>query len=191
VTDRALLVVIDMQRLFGDPVSPWYTPGYPDIVDHVESLVRSFADRVVFTRFVIPTDPHGSWVPYYQQWEQVTRPDAVAWMDLTEPWATRRPPTLDRTTFGKWGPELREMSKDFRTLVLCGVSTDCCVIATALPAADDGMFVRVVSDACAGLDQPAHERALAICAGFAPQITISTTEVELARRRHPARFTKP
>jgi nicotinamidase-related amidase len=187
VTDRALLVVIDMQRLFGDPASPWYTPGYPGIVDHVESLVRSFEGQVVFTRFVIPKDPRGSWVPYYEQWDEVTRPENRSWMDLTEPWALRHPPTLDRTTFSKWGAELRRASKPFRTLVLCGVSTDCCVIATALPASDDGMLVRVVGDACAGLDQAAHERALAICAGFAPQITISTTQEELTRRRHPAR----
>jgi nicotinamidase-related amidase len=191
VTDRALLVVIDMQRLFGDPVSPWCTPGYPDIVENVDKMVRAFGDRVVFTRFVVPERPEGSWIPYYQQWEAVTRPEARAWMDLTEPWASRHPATLDRPTFSKWGPQLREAAQRFRTMILCGVSTDCCVIATALPAADDGMFVRVVGDACAGLDQAAHERALAICKGFAPQITVSTVEEELARRRHPARVSRP
>ena len=85
----ALLVVIDMQRLFGDPASPWYTPGYPGIVTNVDELVRSFGDRVVFTRFVIPSRPVGSWVSYYEQWKAVTRPQARRWMDLTAPWASR------------------------------------------------------------------------------------------------------
>ena len=190
MSDRALLVVIDMQRLFGDPASPWYTPGYPGIVADVDRLVGAFADRVVFTRFIVPARPTGSWVPYYERWKAVTRPRARAWMDLTEPWASRRPPTLDRPTFSKWGPELRDASSRFRTLVLCGVATDCCVIATALPAADEGKFVRVVADACAGLDDAAHQRVLAIFEGFAPQITLSSTEQELARRRHPARVTR-
>ncbi len=34
-------------------------------------------------------------------------------------------------------------------MVLCGVSTDCCVLMTALAAVDDGVAVRVVADACA------------------------------------------
>ena len=50
--------------------------------------------------------------------------------------------------------------------------------------------MRVVADACAGLDDAAHQRALAIFEGFAPQITLSSTEQELARRRHPARVTR-
>ena len=181
-----LLVVVDMQRVFGDPSSPWLTLGYPDIVNQVDELVRAFADRVVFTRFLVPDRPEGSWVPYYELWHAVTVPEAMPLMELTEPWASLRPPTLDRPTFSKWGPELRELDGPARTLVLCGVATDCCVIATALPAADAGMFVRVVADACAGLNDEAHARALAMCAGFAPQIEVTTVAEELANLRAAA-----
>jgi nicotinamidase-related amidase len=70
--------------------------------------------------------------------------------------------------------------------VLCGVATDCCVIATALAASDAGTFVRVVGDACAGSSDAAHERALAIMAGFAPQVTVTSVEEELALRADAA-----
>ena len=43
-------------------------------------------------------------------------------------------------------------------LVLVGVSTDCCVLSTALAAADEGVSVRVVADACAGVDDDTHTR---------------------------------
>jgi hypothetical protein len=43
------------------------------------------------------------------------------------------------------------------------------------------MFVRVVSDACRGVSDEAQERALGICAGFAPQIELTTVEEEVAR----------
>ncbi len=191
MTDGApLLVVIDMQRLFGDPSSPWATPGYAEIVSHVDDLVRAWpADRTVFTRFVIPEAWDGSWEPYYREWRAVTTPEARPLMDLTEPWASRAPRTLDRATFSKWGGELRNRADEAgtRSLVLAGVATDCCVIATALPAADAGMFVRVVGDACAGATSEAHEAALTVMRGFAPQIEVTSVAGELDRIAAAAR----
>ena len=52
------------------------------------------------------------------------------------------------------------------------MSTDCCVIATALPAADAGASVRVIAAACAGSTAENGERALAALELFGPQITV-------------------
>lgn len=79
---------------------------------------------------------------------------------------------VDEPTFGKWGEQLRAITGDAPTLVLAGVSTDCCVIATALAAADAGARVHVVASACAGSDAVNHQRALDIMRLFAPQITV-------------------
>jgi hypothetical protein len=49
------------------------------------------------------------------------------------------PPVLDATMFGPWGPELAALVGD-GPLVLAGVSGDCCVLSTALPAADAGVL---------------------------------------------------
>jgi nicotinamidase-related amidase len=181
------LVVIDMQRLFGDPASPWATPGFDGIVSQVDELVTAFGpDRTTFTRFVIPEHPEGSWEPYYRLWSAVTAAGARPLMDLSDPWASRKPATLDRTTFSKWGPELRAAAGASRTLVLCGVATDCCVLSTALPAADAGMFVRVVHDACAGATAEAHRAALTVLRGYAPQIEVTTVAEELERLVAPS-----
>ena len=171
-----LLVVVDMQHFFATG-QPWAVPGFEELARPIGTLVAAFGDRVLFTRFTVPAKPEGSWIPYYQAWPQVTGPDSAPLADLAPPWAGR--PTLDRPTFSKWGPELAAAAGPARELVLCGVSTDCCVLATALAAADDGASVRVVADACAGVDEGAHERALALLAGFAPQITLSSVAAEL------------
>ena len=68
---------------------------------------------------------------------------------------------------------LRGLFGDDVHVTLTGVSTDCCVLSTALPAADAGATVRVVRDACAGSTPENHERALAAMALYAPQITIT------------------
>lgn len=176
-----LLVVVDMQHLFRDAESPWATPGFDEIVEPIDRLVGAFGDAVVFTRYRVPEHPEGSWVTYFELWSEVTKPERRRWMDLVEPWASRRPRTLEKESFSKWGPELCDLAAESKTLVLCGVATDCCVIATALPAADAGMFVRIVADASRGATAEAHERALALAEGFAPQITLTTVDGELRR----------
>ncbi len=80
-------------------------------------------------------------------------------------------PTLDATTFSKWGPEL-SAKVGGGTLVLAGVSTDCCVLSTALAAADAGTPVRVVGDACAGADDDSHAAALRILQLQSPLIEV-------------------
>jgi hypothetical protein len=81
---------------------------------------------------------------------------------------------VDRTTFGKWGPELEALTRESGEMVLVGVSTDCCVLSTALAAADAGVHVRVVADACAGVSDADHQRALDALALYAPLIEIAT-----------------
>ena len=65
-------------------------------------------------------------------------------------------------------------------IVLTGVSTDCCVLSTALAAADDGVRVRVAADACAGLSDLDHRRALDAMALYAPLIEVTTVDTVLA-----------
>ncbi len=183
MTDDALLVVIDMQDVFRVPDSPWATPGFDELANPIGRLVDAFGERVVFTRFLVPERPAGSWVEYYETWPEVTEPEHRGWLELAEPYRASARATLDRETFGKWGRQLEAAAGPSRTIVLCGVATDCCVISTALPAADDGARVRVVGDACRGATAEANERALAIMNGFAPQIVVTTVDEELARRR--------
>lgn len=181
--ENVWLVVIDMQVIFGMPGSDWFTPGYPQIEPTVQRLVAEFGDRVVFTRFVAPEHPQGSWVEYYEQWPFALVPETDQLYELMPAFADSSAPTVTRTTFGKWDSELSELLGADATMVLAGVSTDCCVISTALAAADAGVRVRVIEDACAGVSDLDHRRALDAMALYAPLIQVTTAAQELARRR--------
>jgi nicotinamidase-related amidase len=181
MSQDALLVVIDMQEVFRAPESPWATRGFDELRDPIGRLREAFGDRIVYTRFLVPEHPVGSWVPYYATFSEVARPERRGWLELAEPYRAWAPATLDRETFGKWGRQLEAAAGPSRTIVLCGVATDCCVISTALPAADDGAFVRVVGDATRGVTAEAHDRALAILNGYSPQIQVTTVDRELER----------
>ncbi|MBR2581312.1 MAG: isochorismatase family protein, partial [Cutibacterium sp.] len=98
--------------------------------------------------------------------------------DEAQPWAER--PTIDVATFGKWGSQLSAVTGEHPHLLLAGVSTDCCVITTALAAADAGAWVKVVSDACAGSAPDNHEAALTVMDLYSPQIDVVTSSQVLA-----------
>ena len=177
--DDPWLVVIDMQTVFASPESPWCTPDFDAILANNRTLIKAFGARVVFTRFVAPEEPKGAWRDYYDEWSFALVPGDAPIYDLVESLPYQGHGVVSRTTFGKWDElpgSIRELTGDARHLVLTGVSTDCCVLSTALAAADAGVQVNVVTDACAGISRPDHERAIAAMSLYAPLIMLTRTE---------------
>lgn len=139
-----------------------------------------FDERIVLTRWLPGTNREGSWKAYFETFAFADRPDDDPLFELV-PTAKDLAvsPTVDVPTFGKWGPELEGITGPRPHLVLAGVSTDCCVISTALAAADAGCTVTVVSDACAGSSDTNHRAALHVMGLYAPQVRIVSSD-ELA-----------
>jgi nicotinamidase-related amidase len=173
------LVVVDMQRVFSGE-SPWASPDYETAAAGIGRLLPRFGRRVVFTRYVAPQPPTGAWVPYFEQWPFALVPADDPLYDLTLDPGEHQ--VVTRTTFGKWGPELVAATEGAAEVVLAGVSTDCCVLSTALPAADAGIRVVVPADACAGASAEDHRRALDAMALYAPLIQVMTVDEVLSGR---------
>lgn len=171
--DDGWLVVIDAQTVFADPdTSPWGSPMWAAAVPRIRELAEAHGPaRTILTRFVADPGLGGSWVPYYEEWPFALVPGTDPLYDVVPLLADLTEHVVTAGTFGKW-PVLGDIVGDDARLTLTGVATDCCVISTALPAADAGATVRVVADACAGSTPENHERALAAMALFGPQITI-------------------
>lgn len=171
------LVVIDPQRIFADPSSPWCAPDFEAIVGPVDRLAVEFGDRVLVTRWIPGTGRPGSWADYFARWPFADRRADDPYFDLVDA-ATRwvRRPPLDATTFGKWGDAMARIAGRHPRLVLAGVATDCCVISTALAAADAGAWVEVAADACAGSDPASHAAACHVMGLYSPQIRVRTVD---------------
>ncbi|MER6068613.1 cysteine hydrolase [Streptomyces sp. NPDC001817] len=174
------LAVIDMQRVFADPASPWATPRYADAAAGVRSLLPAFAGRATFTRFLAPAEPAGAWRAYYAVWPFARQPPDAGLWHLSDDFAALAGHVVDATTFGKWTPELAARVGPDDRLVLAGVSTECCVLSTALAAADAGTEVLVVADACAGVDDDSHLKALQIMELYRPLVRVTTVDDLLA-----------
>ena len=174
------LIVIDMQRIFGEPESLWYAPGFETASAAAARLRRAFGSRVALTRFVTPARPEGAWVPYYEAWPFALDPGDASLYDLVSAFPVGDAVLIDRPTFGKWDGETQKALGGPRQIVVAGVATDCCVLSTALAAADAGIHVRVVEDACAATSASSHRRALDVMASYAPLIEITSVAAVLA-----------
>lgn len=170
------LMIIDMQRIFAEPISEWATPDYGSAVAGTQRLLDAFEPRVCFTRFVPPEPPTGVWMAYYEMWPFALDPVNAPLYALTDEFASVPGTIVERTTFGKWDAETARVLGHPQEIVLAGVSTDCCVLSTALAAADAGVHVTVAADACAGVTDLDHQRALDAMALYGPMIDIAKVD---------------
>jgi nicotinamidase-related amidase len=178
---RPWLIVIDPQTIFASPESPWGSPFFAEVMPRIRALADAFGDRVLVTRWMPTADRSTSWGDYFAAWPFADRPPTDPLYALVPDAADlARHPTLDLPTFGKWGPEIEAIVGRGAHVVLAGVSTDCCVLSTALAAADAGARVTIAADACAGSTAENHAAAMHVMGLYPPQITISDTAAVLA-----------
>lgn len=175
------LVIIDPQAIFADPAtSPWGSPMFAAALPEMVALAAAYGrERTVLTRFVADPGLGGSWGAYYADWPFALVPGDDPLYALVPELAALAGHQVTCATFGKWGPALREIVGDRPRMTLAGVSTDCCVISTALPAADAGATIRLAAGACAGSTPENHAYALAVMALFGPQIVIAEDRTAL------------
>ena len=142
-------MIIDMQRIFGEPISEWATPGYAGDrwdpaparrirVPHLLDTVRAARATDRCLDRLLP------------EVALCSRSRQRAANELSDEFAAIPATAVDRTTFGKREPRPTERSDTPSEIVLTGVTTDCCVLSTALAAADAGVHVIVAADACRG-----------------------------------------
>ncbi len=192
---NVLHLVVDMQRLFAEETA-WHAPGLADILPGVARLVREGPARRLFARFVTPAtadEAPGRWGAYYRRWDGMTgaRLDP-ALLDLVAPLdALARPDELvDKPTYSVFavaGVAERLEAGGVDTLVVSGVETDACVLASVLGAVDRGFHVVLPADAVASSSPAAHEATLRhLLPRLADQVELTTVEAVL-RACRPAR----
>jgi nicotinamidase-related amidase len=174
-------VVIDMQRLFAEETS-WRVPSLPDIVAPILTLIEHRPERTLYTRFITPPSlpaAQGAWQIFYRHWPQMTQdrlpPDIF---ELIAPFANRASPArlIDKEGFSAFSGSsfqvaLRNLGAG--TLVLSGLETDVCVLATALEAADRRLRVVIAVDAVTSFSLAGHRAVLEVFKRYQPMIEIA------------------
>lgn len=166
------LFVIDMQHAFGAVDSVWKVEGFWDIAPRMERLMALYENRTIMMRYVAPVTHEDGWQQYLSHYPTMRLPaDDPAWdIVISHPPHTR---IETRATFAKWDAQIAAVVGPNARLALCGVATECCVLATAMAAIDDGRLVRIVEDACAGATVQLHQRAIEMLSTLTPLVRIT------------------
>ena len=181
---RDLILVIDMQNAYGQG-GVWCCPNAKKAADNISRIIsekRNDAD-VVFTRFLAPKEPSGTWEAYNRVNASVNS-DAYAneIMDefLNE---VKSFPVYQKSTYSSLQiPEVRTLAKKARRVILTGVVAECCVLATAFALIDAGIDVVYLTDAVAGIDDQTEEASKKVLEGLTPtQVNLMTTDEYLKR----------
>lgn len=175
------LLIVDPQWIFADPSSQWGSAFFPAAMANIARLAEAVGpERTLITRWLPTADRATAWGDYFRAWPFADVPAEDARYDLVE--AARglsAHPTIDEPTFGKWGPQLAARvgwPANPRThLLVTGVTTDCCVISTVLPAADAGVRLTVVTDGVAHSAAENGPPALHTMSLFPPQVDLRST----------------
>jgi nicotinamidase-related amidase len=186
---RTLHVVVDMQRVFAE-ATDWRVPTIADVMPPILAMVRAHPRQTVFTRFMTPStveNATGDWQRFYARWRSVVRDCmGAAMFDLIEPLPSLVPPAevCDKLAYSAFSsPDFVALleRRSAETLVLSGVETDVCVLATALDAVDRGLHVVLAADALTTWSAAGQRAALeAIYPRFDQQIDIATASAIMA-----------
>ncbi|WP_035855024.1 cysteine hydrolase family protein [Cryptosporangium arvum] len=196
---RPALIVVDVQRSFADPE---YLVGYqlaPDASAAVAAAVRRTGALVDAARAAgvpvfwvgLGTDPATPWraslwlrtgdpgAPYGPDEPCVRGTPGADWYGLTP--ADDETQVVKRGYSGFLGTGLAEALRDAGVgwTAVAGLTSDCCVAATATDAFQLGWPVLVPADAVAAYDVATHEAALA---QLALHVAVLTTADELVSR---------
>lgn len=170
------LIIIDPQKIFTDQDSDWGSPMWEQAKPVIDQLVAKH-DQVLVTRWLAPTDRDGSWGEYMDMWPYADLPDDHELFDVIADY--QQFPVVSARTFGKW-EEIKNVTGENPELTIVGVATECCVLASVIPALDAGATITVISDGCAGGTEEMHADALKVMSYFPPQVTVMSSAEYLA-----------
>jgi len=173
------LLAIDMQREFFTEDVGEFVEEMRAIVPRVAALIelaRSFGCRVIHTRESYSPDLSDV-TPYRRFLDYVGKPGPLGRFcirgepghDLVEEVHPLQNETvIDKAGFGAFyrtdlDRQLRAAGIDH--LILCGITTQCCVHSTLREAVDRGYWCLTVADCCAASEPGMHDAALGLIAG--------------------------
>jgi len=187
IPPAALHLVVDMQELFRSHPD-WGTLALNDIIPPIQRLLTARPDSAYFSRFIPAQNPDqakGAWRQYYRRWSSATLdridPALVDVIPELRPWAKR---VGDKHGYSAMAiPELRNAAVEAsgNCVIVSGVETDVCVLATVIDAIEVGLRVVLVSDALASSVEASHAKALEILHDrFDQQVELATADQVLA-----------
>jgi len=175
------LLIIDMQKDGIKAGSRLYTPGAKALVPLINTLAEAARSSGAPVVWIIQEHRH-QLVDFGREADisPIHCVEKTAGADLIE--GLRRENSdytvIKRRYSGFYNTDLETLLRCLRvdTLILTGIITDGCVMATGLDAHARDFYLRVVSDGTATTDDAAHQAALCILGRTQPNVIVNGME---------------
>jgi nicotinamidase-related amidase len=189
VSPTAVHLCIDMQLMFAE-ATKWASPAVSQVLPTVTEICCYAANRTIFTRFLTPPNLSVAgrhWRRFYEESPSMLAENLKPEQLEIVP-ALRRfvPPArmISRYVYSAFAAPTLEETLDLLhadTLLLSGIESDVCVLATALGAIDRGYRLIIVKDAIASSKPEGHDAVVkGVYPRFDQQVEMMTAEVALS-----------
>lgn len=164
-----LLMVVDMQNVYLED-QPWGCIETTKVIQDIRSLIdQKIPDNILFTQFLPPQHPIGTWKQYNHKNQEI---NDTPWMseiiaDLA-PYCSQYPLFSKEKYSSYSNPKVASAAAKARRVVLCGVMTECCVLFTLLSGIDAGNKIIYLTDACSGTCKEHQQFVECLAANYAP-----------------------
>lgn len=162
-----LILVIDMQVVYtrGKPWACRDTEGAAGNICRI--LDAEGHGDVIFTEFIAPQNPVGTWKDYNRINREINE---SAELNMLVPELRKYAgefPVYEKSTYSSLTVEdIRRAADKAGRVVLTGVVSECCVLATAMHAIDLGYPVVYIRDAVSGLNRDEERAAELVLEGL-------------------------
>lgn len=166
--ENPVLAVVDMQNGFLGEKSKYVIPNVVNLVQECQN----HSIPTIFTRF---HNQENSPFENLIGWTRLRDSSEVEITDQLKPFVKT---VIDKDFYSAFTESFNELVKqnNWKTIIVCGVATESCVMKTAVDAFEKNLTPLVVSDACAShAGKQMHESGLTILGRFIGDGQILTT----------------
>ena len=181
--ENDLLLVIDFQNVYL-PDQEWACPSMPASIENVRKLIASGqVGHVLFTQYLAAEHPSGTWQVYNEEYRHLN--ENVFLCDIVEdlkPFLDRYPLAVKSTYSSLKNTQVLEAALKADAVVLTGVVSECCILATMMEGIDLGCRMIYLYDACSGQTDENEASIRRIAESFAPMHTLVMSTEEYLQR---------
>ncbi len=173
-----LLLVVDFQNVYL-PGREWGCPGMPEALKNTIRLLNDEnAPDYILTKYIAPTDPVGRWKDYNEAFRDINEtPFLAEFPEELAAYAVKEK-VVEKSTFSSMKSEqVLAALEGKKSIVLTGVTAECCVLSTMMDAIDMGYEVVYLYDCIAGQSAELDAQIRGIAEIYAPvHTTIMSSE---------------